>query len=532
MKPARRAVAQVGLAVLGGAGLTLAFPGYDLWWLAPIALAALALALRGAGVRRGFGLGWLAGLAYFVPTLSWAGTDFLGVVPWLGLATSQAMFVGLFGAVVGGAQRDQIRPFVGALAWVAQEALRARIPYGGFPWARVAFSQADSPLGRLAALGGAPGVALVTALVGGLLAAALVSGWPALRGEAEIPEVGRPAAGGRGRPGRRWTVTSRLALAGQLTVGGLLVPLPTDGPSAHVVAVQGNVPRPGLDFNAERRAVLDLHVAATVRAAQQRQAAGRPNPDLVVWPENSSDIDPTRNPDADAQIRLAVDSAGAPLLVGALLAEPAPQISNVTLLYLPGQGSTGRYVKQHPVPFAEYIPDRWLFRRISGAVDLLPQDMAAGDRPGIFRVPRAGGGELVAGVSICFEVASDDLVRVNVEQGADLLVVQTNNATFGWSHESAQQLAISRIRAIEHGRSVVHVSTVGVSALVRPDGTLDGPTTLFTTAVLDADLPLRAAPTLATRVGAWPEYLAVLALLVLVMRHGRVGRRRKDLSSP
>jgi apolipoprotein N-acyltransferase len=138
-------------------------------------------------------------------------------------------------------------------------------------------------------------------------------------------------------------------------------------------------------------------------------------------------------------------------------------------------------------------------------------------------MPAASGGEVLAGPTICFEVAYDDLVRANVDLGANLLLVQTNNATFGYTDESVQQLAISRIRAMEHGRSVVHVSTVGVSALITPDGTVHQPSALFTRTVLSGQLPLRSVRTVATMVGPWPEYAAGLAFAVVLL----VGLRRR-----
>jgi apolipoprotein N-acyltransferase len=311
-------------------------------------------------------------------------------------------------------------------------------------------------------------------------------------------------------------------------VVGFAVPLPTDGAPTNVMAVQGSVPRAGLDFNAERRQVLDNHVTATEDAAAEVAAGTRPKPDLVVWPENASDIDPTRNPDAQDEILRAVDALGTPLVVGTLLEQPAPDISNVALLYEPGKGITQTYVKQHPVPFAEYIPNRDFFRRFSDKVDLVRSDFAAGTGPVLFRVPAAAGGEVVAGPTICFEVAYDDLVRANVDLGANLLLVQTNNATFGYSNESVQQLAISRIRAMEHGRSVVHVSTVGVSGLITPDGTVHQPSALFTRTVLSGQLPLRSARTVATMVGPWPEYAAGLAFVVVLL----VGLRRRPTAPP
>ena len=513
------------LALLGGAALFLAFPGHDLWLLAPVGVALLALATTGAGIRRGALLGFAGAMVFFTESLSWSGV-YVGALPWFALAVLQSLFVALLGGVCGRATSDRaragdpargatplrVRPLVVALAWVAQEALRDRLPYGGFPWVRLAFSQADSPFGRLAALGGAPMVTFAVGLAGGLLAAGV------LRLVRSRPVPLRPTVGA-------------LALALLVGLTGLLVPLPTDGPPARVMAIQGNVPRAGLDFNSQRRQVLDNHVDGTLQGAAEVVNGTAQQPDLVVWPENASDIDPLRNSDAAAQITRAVDAIAAPLVVGTLLEQPAPNVSNVSLLYLPGRGLVQQYVKQHPVPFAEYIPDRAFFRLFSDKVDLVRADFAAGDRPAVFTVPAASGGQIHAGPTICFEVAYDSLVRDNVEQGADLLLVQTNNATFGFTNESVQQLAISRIRAMEHGRSVVHVSTVGVSALITPDGTAHQASALFTRAVLSGELPLRTARTLATVVGAWPEYAACLALLVL-MSSRLLRPRRRVRSAP
>jgi apolipoprotein N-acyltransferase len=505
-------VARLALALVAGAALCAAFPGHDVGILAPVAVALLALATCGARARVGFLLGLLTGLGFFGYSLSWAGIV-VGVVPWVGLTVSQALFTALLGAATAYLQSrgpvPRVRPLVVALAWVVQEALRDRLPYGGFPWVRLAFSQADSPLGRLAALAGAPAVTFAVALIGGLLAAAV---W-----RLGTRRTARDLAPGRNSWGR---AALALGAAAVVLLSGFAVPLPTDGSPANVLAVQGNVPRPGLEFNTERRQVLDNHATATEDAAAEIAAGNRPKPDLVVWPENSSDIDPTRNRDAEAEITGAVDAVGVPVVVGTLLEQPAPDISNVALLYEPGKGIVQTYVKQHPVPFGEYIPNRDFFRLFSDKVDLVRADFAAGSGPVLFRVPAAAGGEIAAGPTICFEVAYDDLVRDNVDLGANLLLVQTNNATFGYTDESVQQLAISRIRAMEHGRSIVHVSTVGVSALVGPDGTVYQPSALFTRTVLSGSLPLRNVRTIATMVGPWPEYAGCLALAAVVLLAG------------
>ena len=261
------------------------------------------------------------------------------------------------------------------------------------------------------------------------------------------------------------------------------------------MAVQGNVPRPGLDFNAERRQVLDNHVDRHRgrRRRGRRGDAPQARPRRLARERLRHRPHPQRRrPGRDhsgRSTRSAPPSSSAPCSSSRPRTSPTSRCSTS-----PGKGITETYVKQHPVPFAEYIPNRDFFRRFSDKVDLVRADFAAGTGPVLFRVPAAAGGEVVAGPTICFEVAYDDLVRANVDLGANLLLVQTNNATFGYTDESVQQLAISRIRAMEHGRSVVHVSTVGVSALITPDGTVHQPSALFTRTVLSGQLPAAERP--------------------------------------
>lgn len=497
------------LAVLAGLALWLSFPDHDLWWLAPVGVALLGGVTIRAGGPQGFLYGLVAGLAFFVPTLSWSGI-YVGKVPWFALAVLEALYVAVQGAVTGFAGRRLVAAghtraayAVVPLAWVAQEWARSTTPYGGFPWARLAFSQADSPLAHVARWFGAPGVTFAVALVGTLLllAAAFVVRGP--RPFAVVP----------------------LALAGALTAAPLLIALPTEGRTERIGFVQGNVPSPGLDFNAERRKVLDNHVAGTERLA-------RNEPDdltLVVWPENSSDIDPLRNADAAEQVQRALAAVKVPIVLGAVLAEPVNAASNVSLYYT-GVGDTDpqRYTKLHPVPFAEYIPHREFFRMFTPMADLAGR-FVAGKTIGVFDVP-APGGSYVALPTICFEVAYDGLMRDSVAaaDGKDsVILVQTNNATFGYSAESEQQFAISRIRAIEHGRSIVHVSTVGVSGFIAPDGTVTEKTGLFTADQRTADVVLRTERTLSDRLGETPQILAAAVLALLVLAAVRDGRRSR-----
>jgi apolipoprotein N-acyltransferase len=170
------------------------------------------------------------------------------------------------------------------------------------------------------------------------------------------------------------------------------------------------------------------------------------------------------------------------------------------------------YIKRHPVPFAEYLPLRSLATKISSAAKLVTQDMVAGHGNGLLR-----GGPLPIGDVICFEVAYDDLVRSSVEAGAQVLVVQTNNATFGRTAETYQQLAMSKLRALEHGRTVLQASTTGVSAIINTHGDVEKESgTLFTPAILTSAVQPITGLTLADRVEGLPEdVLSVLALVGL-----------------
>jgi apolipoprotein N-acyltransferase len=481
-RPLPRVAALAAAAGSGGAML-LAFPPYDLWWLAPIAVALLAIAIHRHRPRAGAGLGALAGLVFFVPLLSWTNNE-VGAVPWLLLAVLQAGYLALLGAAGSylSPVADRWRwswPLLTAVLWVGQEALRSRTPFGGFPWGRLAFSQAEAPLLPLASLGGAPLVTFAVALAGGLLAAAAF-------------------------PWRTWRAPALVAGAAAVSVAGLAVPLPApEGAEATVAIVQGNVPRLGLDFNAQRRAVLDNHVTATIALADRVASGAEPAPDLVIWPENSSDIDPLANPDAAAQISRAADAIGAPILVGAALRGPDPdEVQNVGLVWQPQTGPGQVYAKRHPVPFAEYWPMRSLVYPIARAITPDAEqvaEFAAGDEPGVLQM-----GPATVGDVICFEVAYDGLVRDTVTGGAQLLVVQTNNATFNEA-EARQQLAMVQLRAVEHGREALMASTVGISGFVGVDGRVWQSTGFFTRDVPVRTLTLAHHRTTATTVGGWPE---------------------------
>lgn len=499
-----RLVASIG----GGLLWYLSFPPRPLWWLALPAFALLGVAVSGRRMRAGFGYGFLYGLAFLLPLLHWTGL-YVGAIAWLPLSIFEALVVGLAGAATAVVLPLRGGPVWAALLWVADEALRARAPFGGLPWGKVAFGQPDGPFLSLAAVAGTPLVGFAVTLCGfGIAALALT--------------LARPAA-------RRRAAVAASALAVLVPVVASLAcwPLvgtdPNDG-TATVAAIQGNVPRLGLDFNAQRRAVLDDHVRETRRLAEQIAAGQKPQPQLVIWPENSSDIDPYANPDAFAEISAATADIKAPVSVGAVVTSQGPRPKNTAILWEPGAGPVRQYVKRKLQPFGETMPARSFFRHFSADVDKAG-DFVAGTKPVVFHM-----GPARVALDTCYEVAFDATVRASIP-GSDLLAVPTNNATFGLSDMTYQQLAMDQERAVEHGRSVVVAATSGVSAIIQPDGHVTQQTGLFRPAALVATVPLRSTTTLADRLGAWPEWAMVAGgLLALAFGIGTRARRRRTTS--
>ncbi len=502
---AARALAAAG----GGALLYASFPPRPLWWLAPLAFAVLGVVLHGRRARTGFGLGYLFGLGFLLPLLHWTGV-YVGATPWLALVAVEALFLAAVGAAVAVASRLPGAPLWAACLWVAGEAARARVPFGGLPWGRVAFGQPDGVFLPLAALGGSALLSFAVVLcgfgLGGLGIRALATRLPT-------------------RQAARWPTAVAAAVVPVLAAlaASPLLDDGSGGATVTVAAVQGNVPRAGLDFNAQRRAVLDNHVARTEQLVADVRSGRVARPDLVIWPENSSDVDPFRNPDAYAEITRVVDDLGVPVLVGAVLVNDDGTTTNSALVWQPGIGPVGRYDKRVLLPFGEYLPWRGIFSKLNPYAHRAGYFVPGHGRP---VVDMAG---LTVGVATCWEVAFDAAVEDSVEAGAELLAVPTNNATFGRTQMTYQQLAMSRVRAVEHDRAVVVAATSGVSAIVRPDGTVAAQTALFTPAALVQRVGLRTDTTLATRLGALPEWvltaigLTALGAALVVSRRARSG---------
>ncbi|WP_406055766.1 apolipoprotein N-acyltransferase [Streptomyces sp. NBC_01077] len=501
-----RRFARPGAALLSGLVLYLSFPPRPLWWLALPAFGLLGWTLRGRRLRAGFGLGYLAGLGFLLPLLFWTGEE-VGAGPWLALAAVEALFVAAAGLGIAAVSRLPWWPVFAAGVWILAEAARARAPFGGFPWGKIAFGQADGVFLPLAAVGGTPVLGFAVALCG----FGLYETYRQIRAHrAAGADTG--TVDGDSAPAARTLPRGPLvaaALSVLVPVTGALAALPLVDDSAEdgtatVAAVQGNVPRLGLDFNAQRRAVLDNHVARTRELAEDVKAGRAPQPDFVLWPENSSDIDPYANADAADVIDGAVRAIGVPTVIGAVIAPETGKLRNTLIEWDPDRGPVATYDKRHVQPFGEYIPMRSFVRLFNSNVDRVSRDFGAGTKVGVFDL--AG---TKVGLATCYEAAFDWAVRDTVTDGAQLISVPSNNATFGRSEMTYQQLAMSRVRAVEHSRSVVVPVTSGVSAIIRPDGEIVAETKMFTPDVLVEKVPLRSSLTPATRMGTLPEALLV-----------------------
>lgn len=488
-------------AVLSGFALYAANPPRELWWLAPPAVALFVVAVVGRRARAGFGLGLLFGLAYMLPLLGWL-QDFLGVQfgpwPWLGVALVEALFFGLAGAGMARVSRLPGAPVWMAAVFSLAEFLRDSLPFGGFPWGRLAFTQPSGVLLPLASVGGAALLTFAVALIGSGLAVL------ALRV--------------RSTP-RRWIAPAAAVLV-PVVAGAALWPTVGTEPQAgskRIALVQGNAPNVGLDLLYEDDVLHANHVRGARQLVEDVRAGRVQRPDLVLLPEQVGNWSASRS---DPALREVADELRVPVVAGGFAVDRDGAFRNRIVEFNPGTGAGDEYAKQHLVPFAETIPMRSVARLVSPFVDRFQQDMVPGERPGVLD---SGGVRL--GVGLCYDVAYDDVFTGAAGEGATLLAVPTNNAWYGHSEMTWQHVAMSRLRAVETGRAVVVPATSGVSAIIRPDGSLAAHTEQFTAQNLTGEVPLRTERTAATALGPLPGWaLALLGAGALVATFRRPGR--------
>ena len=456
------------------------------WWpLTFVSVTVALVALIGRSIGGALLVGTVFGAVFYTTHLVWVG-EFLGPVPWLALAGLEAVLFGAGAVPIALAYRWTARyparglvqllavpPLIGVL-WTAREVVMGAWPYSGFPWARLGMTQVGGPLAEAVSWTSVTGLSLLIVI----LCASVVQ-W--IR------------AGG---------IRFMLGLHPAVSVAALLVIAP-QFPTApagefRVGWVQGNGPTGYFDDKVPGD-VLAAQTAATV------PLYGQPM-DLLAWPEGGVDADPLSDPAAAEALDRVVRSAGAPLLMNAATTR-GDDVFNTSLLWTADPTGRQWHDKVNPVPFGEYVPDRWFYELLApDLVGLIQREYTPGTNPPSMTVGNVG-----VGLAICFDVIYDAVIWDGARAGAELFVFQTNNADFRGTDENLQQLAFARMRAIETGRAVVNVSTVGTSQVITPDGTTVDSIGVDTVDASITTVPLRTGLTPAVILGPWLTALIVLA---------------------
>ena len=507
-------------AVAGGLLLFAAYPGTSNWVLMFVGVALILAALWQQRGRHGFWIGLLAGAAFWLPLIRWL-TLYLGLVPWAALAGAMILWFILMGGVVSGATRIIALRGWGSVttmlaqsalvsgAWVLRETIQSSFPYSGFAWGRLAHTQAEGPLLSLVSFTGFAGLTGVIVLLIALPLAAVFRVQNA---------------------GKRSLLTASVGTLGVVVTVTLLSWVPaaslTVTETARIAAVQGNS-QSGVFDDRENGDVIADHVRVT-----EEWLDTDPGPiDAVVWPENSAEFGIIEHAENLSTIRSLARDAGAPFVVGSIIGEGPEddrRYTNSAVVVDPESPALQRFDKRHPVPFAEYMPHRAFYRAlVPDLVDMVQLEYEHGVTDTVLPV-----GDLRAGIAICFDIIFDDMAVAMMDEDAQIVFAPTNNADFGQTDQSEQQLFIAKLRAVEMGRAVVNISTVATSEIIAPDGAVLASIPQWEPGVMVADVPLVTGTTPAVEfgaviAGAWIALGVVASMLSLVrlQQHTRPRRR-------
>jgi len=482
---------RIGAAIAGGFISSLAFPRENIPALIFVSVALLSISVRGLRFWSAWFLGFIGGAAFYLSQIEWLSL-YLGPVPWLALSILEALIFA-FGlatvAIIWGWLDQKVpssshwKPTLISLAiatiWTAREWISISFPYGGFPWSRLSQTQSDTYLADWVFIGGLGLLTFVVAFVAVQVLVWLVD----FRDQRSKPKF------------------ASIFLVSAALLAPLLINPGTQAEEGTVTigAVQGNA-NAGLFSNETPGKILQNHLDATELLKDSELYEDL---ELVVWPENASDLSPFSSNRARAAITHLVDKEIKSPLVFGTITERGDEVFNSSILWLPETGPVDYYDKKRPVPFAEYVPNRDFWYQLApDLIGLVSRGYTFGTRDGIFEL-----GKQKYGALICFEVAIDDIGRDLVADGAQIILSQTNNADFGRSDETYQQAAFARLRAIETGRYVVNISTVGVSAIYASDGKIVDEIPTFEPGAMIEELPLRSSITPAMRLGHLFDWL-------------------------
>lgn len=484
-------LARVGAAAGCGGLLAMSLPPWG-WWPATFVAIALfeSLLRREATTRRRFGLGVTFGAVWMAIGMGW-----MWFLTAPGYLIAVAIFAGFHGLAAipgrGPSPGDAGTLMLRAGTHTLAEALRFVFPFGGVPLASVAIAQSSGPVIDLGRLGGPILVTAITFLTGGLMSRVLTP-------------TGRD---------RVTAIATALVLA-ITTLASVVTFTSATGDTIRLAAIQGGGPQGTLAIDTDPRDVIERHLAAT--------ATLRPEDDLdaVVWPENVISTGDVLFADSWAAQAVAGEARrlGVPFVVG-ITERPRPnRFTNAQVVVLPDGRIVDRYDKVRRVPFGEYIPLRGLLEALGAPVDRVPNDAIAGTGPAVLDI-----GGIRAGVVISWEVFFGGRARDGIGKGGEILLNPTNGSSYTGTVLQTQQIASSRLRAVETGRWVLQVAPTGFSAIISPEGQVLERTGISETAVLVHDLPRREGRTLYGVIGDLP----VLGIVVLATIPGPLRSRRR-----
>jgi apolipoprotein N-acyltransferase len=500
----------VPASAVGGAVLDLAFPDVGWWPLAFVGVAFSLVSLIGRSVWGALLVGFVFGASFYLIHIEWI-TRYLGVVPWFALAGLESILMAAGSIPIALAYRWMPRllpsrwaqlialPFLVGGLWTARELFLGTWPYTGFPWGRIGMSQSESPLAHIVSWTGVAGLTfLMVAFTAAAIEWARTAQWRDIR--TALPALG----------------TALLLLvvpafpttaAGQLRVG----------------SAQGNGPSGYFD-DWSRNAVLDAQLAASAPLFGE-------DLDVLLWPEGGIDSDPLTNAATASTLDALARRVDAPLIVNAATTR-GDDTFNTSMLWVAGEGAVQLHDKTHPVPMGEYVPDRWFYEMLAPElIGLIQREYTPGTNPPFFDLEGVG-----VGLAICFDVIYDDVIWTGAREGAEVYMFQTNNADFRDTDENLQQLAFARMRAIETGRSVVNLSTVGTSQVIAPDGTTIDGLPADAAGHMLTSVALRTGLTPAVVAGPWIQVLlgwgSIIALIAIGAAVSLAGRRNAKTPAP
>jgi len=495
---------RTSLATVAGAAASLGFAPVGWWPVLIVCVAALTLLAITAprwwhaalvGLGYGFGL--------YLIAIRWMTVVFTEAM--IGLSALEAAFLAVLAVLIRIAGRSRHWPLLAAGCWLSVEYVFSSQPFGGFPWLRLGYTVIDSPLAGLLPLVGVPGAGFAVALVGQLLAYLVLDAHTLRR--------------------RLWGVAgvALVLLSGTI---GLLVPAGAEQGSVSVGYVQGNAPGGGIYGLGAPRTLTRNHVAETERLAARIASGEVAKPDFVVWPENGTDMDPFLDAETNRLVQAALDRAGVPILVGAILEGPGKdERRTASLWWDPEAGVQGTYIKRGIVPFGEWVPFRSILLPLIPELQYVGAQSIPGTAPGVLPVTLADGTALKLGILVCYDLVYDDFAYDTVRAGGQVQIVQSSNAMYQGTGQIEQQFAITRVRARELRREMLVVTTSGVSGLINPDGSVAFTEPDHVSASGVVELPTREGVTPAAWGASWIELTITLLAVVglgLSLRYGRM----------